>query len=289
MIRLTTFIFSLLCLGGHLSFGQTTYYTVLEHLTGGSSYPQGKSWKFVPDPRKTGLGPIQGPIGSWYTFIEGLTGDDYEKGLLDNAYTFRYDSIYIPQNQNVTVQWSHANRFFGKSQAQFDDIHLVDPNHKRAPFHIYERKLISNSTGFRLEITNGSYLGYFENRFAYHIISITADTMVTCQVFGEDAYADPALDSTVRCFTYAHVPTVITELNPETMQGLDMSLYPNPASSSVSFSANVVSYTLYNVAGKAILSGQGTQLDLGALEPGLYPIKLTDSEGKMVYQKLLKE
>lgn len=175
--------------------------SIFNLLTGGTVNPTGKKWKISPFPNKTGMGPVTTLDQSYWTYNQGLIETCFTEGLLNNDYTFRKDSTYIPKNQNVTVHWAHANVYFGKNQAQFVDLALQDPKHTAAPFKLKKMEG-SPGTGFILDVQNGSYLGYFQNRSRYEIIKITEDSMYVRQAFSEDPSTDPKLDEIVRYFTF---------------------------------------------------------------------------------------
>ncbi len=67
---------------------------------------------------------------------------------------------------------------------------------------IYEKITIYYRQVNSIEITNGSYIGYFEKRYKYHIVSIDENTMYLAHLYNDDAEGDPAKDANARYFTY---------------------------------------------------------------------------------------
>ena len=69
-----------------------------------------------------------------------------------------------------------------------------------------------------------------------------------------------------------------------------MSLYPNPASDMVTiFGDGFVSATVIDLTGRIVLQSTSMQLDLSALRPGEYIIKITRISGEVEDLKLVKE
>lgn len=174
---------------------------VVTLLTGGLQSANGKTWVVSSAPFKTGMGPLYTLTTDWYNFPEGLTGFAWDNGILQNSFTFNLRNYqYIPKNTSITAHYAYANRYFGTSQPQYGDIAISDPNHVQAPF------LIKNShsgigTGYTIDIANNSYIGYFEKRNHYEIVSITNDTLRIRNHYSDDAYTDPSFDEGARYFT----------------------------------------------------------------------------------------
>ncbi|HKK63163.1 MAG TPA: T9SS type A sorting domain-containing protein, partial [Bacteroidales bacterium] len=65
------------------------------------------------------------------------------------------------------------------------------------------------------------------------------------------------------------------------------SIYPNPTSSILNIRSNssMVKYSIYNLCGEKVLNGVGQQVDVSALETGMYMVTLDDGS----HLKFIKE
>jgi hypothetical protein len=179
---------------------------VINLLTGGINDADGKTWVLDTSAYSGGVGPKETLTPDWYNFITGYHGPVWDNGMAQNSFTFKLRQYqYIPKNNKVTAHFAYANRYFGTNQPMYADTALVDPNHKQAPF-IIKNAGTGVGTGYTIDIANGSYLGYFEKRFHYEIVSITNNTLYVRNYFNDDAYADPANDVGVRYFTFIAQP-----------------------------------------------------------------------------------
>lgn len=174
-------------------------------LTGGREAVNGKTWVLAKVKGSGGNGGRDALAPQWNLALNGPTGPEFENGMLNNEFTFNIRGYsYTPKSTNVTVNWAAANAFFGKSQPDYNDIALTDPKHAPAPFKL---KLIEDQylgNVYALTICNGSYLGYFENRFTSKIMRITEDSLYIRHGYDEKGlFNDPELDYCVRYFTFA--------------------------------------------------------------------------------------
>ncbi len=162
-------------------------------LTGGAKDKDGKTWVLLSAPYSAGIGPyIEKEIsGAYWGWPDGLIGDPFDQGVLQNEFTFvSKNTMYIPKNQMITAHWAYANKYFGTNLSEYNFIALNDPSHKQAPFVLKDEKI--GITGYTLEITNGSYIGYFDGVHKYEIAKINADTMILRHKFSDSADDDPS-------------------------------------------------------------------------------------------------
>lgn len=175
---------------------------VITYLTGGCGAVNGKTWVIDPRGKKTNVGAADNLSSSYYDFPDGLGGATWTEGALNNEYTFNLRNFqYIPKNTNVTASALYANKYFGKNQALYADIQLQDPKHKAANW-ILNKDATNLGTGYGFTITDGSYIGYFEDRYKYYIVRINADTMYLAHRYNDDPKIDPATDANARYFTF---------------------------------------------------------------------------------------
>jgi hypothetical protein len=170
-------------------------------LTGGLNSPNGNTWVLDTARFSGGVGPTSDLTTDWYNQPGGFHGSTWDDGMSSNSFTFKMrDYQYIPKNQNVTAHWAYADAFFDKSQPQYADMALVDPNHKQTPF-ILKNANNGIGTGYTIDFTNGSYLGYFDNRYHHEIIRINSDTLYIRHHYDDSPANNPANDGGVRYFT----------------------------------------------------------------------------------------
>jgi hypothetical protein len=263
---------------------------IFDLLTGGDKFPNGKSWKMLDEQGASGLGPWRKTRVdlSFYNYPDGLSiTPAWANGALKNAYTFRYDSVYKPLNQNVTANWFLANYYLGTNQAQYDDVALVDSNHKEAKFSFVYTSFF---TGYSIIINNNSYIGYFDKRNQYEIISVNADTLRLRHKYNDNPdnqdFLDPNLDASTRFSTF--ISTTITALveNNQT-QEYEIDFYPNPSSGSINISNRYLSVTIYNQFGELLLTSNSRIVNTNDLPSGVYQIKLVDKSGNFSWKKLI--
>jgi hypothetical protein len=158
----------------------------------------GKTWKALGGPKQMGLGSPSTLVPDYWNWPDGLTGEAFENGILQNSYTFTLTGQFKPKNTTVTAHWAHANNYFGYNQTQFEDVALVDPNHKQATYKLTN---LNNGigTGYVIEISNGSYMGWFDKAHTYQILSISDDTLRLRNLFKE--YIDES-EEVARYTTY---------------------------------------------------------------------------------------
>lgn len=176
-------------------------------LTGGPSDVDGKTW-IIADNR--GVGPLvpsdfsDASALAWYKNTGGIPGPEWVNGARANEFTFVLKQYqFVPKNQKATIHYDAANKFFGKTQAQYADIALEDPNMKQSPFLLRRNPSLITPVKYSLTFTNGAYLGYNENRSYYEIVNITSDTLYIRQPYNDVVDADPAADGGARYFKYA--------------------------------------------------------------------------------------
>ncbi len=175
---------------------------VITNLTGGCTADNGKTWVIDPGPYKTNVGDKNNLNSSYYHYPDGLSGATWTEGALKNSFTFILKNYqFNPANNYATLHFDAANKFFGMHQAQYADIQYQDP--KEAPAHwILNKNAGTPGTGYAFTLTNGSYMGYFENRYTYYIVSITSDTMYVAHTYNDDVTQDAATDGNARYFTF---------------------------------------------------------------------------------------
>lgn len=168
-------------------------------LTGNNS--KGKTWRPTGGPYELGVGPKSTLTPDYFDFPYGVDTDPYVYGMLQNRFTFSVDNKFVPKNTTTTAHWAYANRYFGLNQEQFIDAAVDDPNLKPATF-ILKDEHTGIGTGYTVEITGGSYIGRFDKRHKYQIMTITEDTLKLRHLLSDDAYADPSLDELAWYSTY---------------------------------------------------------------------------------------
>ncbi|GAL85229.1 hypothetical protein MYP_2458 [Sporocytophaga myxococcoides] len=173
-------------------------------LTGGREAVNGKTWVLAKVKGSGGNGGRDALVPQWNLALNGPTGPEFENGMLNNEFTFNIRGYqYIPKNTNVTVNWAAANAFFGKNQPDYNDIAYSDPKHTQAPFKLTPVNDTYLGNVYALTILNGSYLGYFENRFTSKIMRITEDSLYVRHGYDEAGlFNNPELDYCVRYFTF---------------------------------------------------------------------------------------
>lgn len=210
--------------------------------------------------------------------------------MLANTFTFRYDSLYIPLNQHVTAHGFYANKYFGSHLKLYEDTAVIDPNHKTSAFKFARNPLVYGSTGYQLSIMNESYIGFFDKQSVYHIYSIKQDSMLLCHTaYMEDPNTAPQDYTELYCYTFYHVPTIITDLNQDQPLLPDIQVYPNPANQSIFFTPETASVSIFDGTGKDMYTGKAQQMNVQDWPKGIYLLKLVDNSGKSVNKKLLKE
>ncbi|WP_028979262.1 hypothetical protein [Sporocytophaga myxococcoides] len=169
-------------------------------LTGGLAAANGKTWVMIPNGKSGGVGPLGTLTPDWWNQPDGFTGPAWEKGMLTNEFTFNIRQYqYIPKNGNVTVHWNFAKELTGVKRGTYDDGFYSDPKHKQAPFII--RKANGAGTGYTLDFTNGSYLGYYDRRYNHEIVKISADTLFIRHHYSDSTNTKPVDDGGARYFT----------------------------------------------------------------------------------------
>jgi len=175
--------------------------SVFNKLTGGINAVNGRTWLLNPAPFQTNVGPDSDTSTSYYHFPDGLGGDAWTQGALNNEYTFVLRNYqYIPKNTNVTASGLYAKKYFGTATALYQDIQYADPHHKPATF-IPNKDASNVGTGYGFTVTNGSYIGYFEDRYKYYIVHISDDTLFLAHRYDDQPTA-PEPGSNARYFTF---------------------------------------------------------------------------------------
>lgn len=181
---------------------------IFNKLTGGCDDEDGKTWVVDPAGFMSYVGPGSNVSNTasvaYWRYPDGLTGDAFTKGMLDNEYTFTRYRQYIPKNGNVSMGGQFSDKFFGTSHVDFSNTNLgtngtyntynhSDPKHKQASFiwkagdtDYIKDKDPSRTTGVTIEIKNGSYLGWFSDNSKYYIVSITDDAMVIGHYYADE-------------------------------------------------------------------------------------------------------
>jgi len=179
---------------------------IFQLLTGGLAATNGKTWKLfnyngVGDAKIT---TFDGKTELSYDINKtGLTGASWAQGAALNEFNFNIRKYqYTPANTKSTVHYASANAFFGKAQAQYQDIALDDPNLKAAPFILKHDPNLKTPVAYRLHIGNGSYIAYHENRSDYEIVKINSDTLYIRQLYNDIVTEDPSKDGNARYFTF---------------------------------------------------------------------------------------
>lgn len=65
-------------------------------------------------------------------------------------------------------------------------------------------------------------------------------------------------------------------------------IYPNPTKNVLNFSENLKEITIYDLSGKSILKGKGSQINVSNLPTGNYLLKGITNSGKSINQKFIK-
>ncbi len=177
---------------------------VFKFLTGGLEAVNGKTWVLAKAYGSGGVGAKNLDWPNYYDSPNGPGGPPYDDGMLSNEFTFKMREYqYIPKSTAVTANWAYANKYFGKNQAQYQDIALSDPNHKQAPFILKPSDNGPFGQGWAIDIANDSYLGYFDKRFHNEIIKISEDSLVVRHSYNEDDLTAPiANDPNARYFKF---------------------------------------------------------------------------------------
>ncbi|HTF80660.1 MAG TPA: hypothetical protein VL947_03010, partial [Cytophagales bacterium] len=194
--------------------------TVFALLTGGCGDTDGKTWVVSPSPKKSWVGPGDNVSSTWYDYPNGLEGDGFFKGMIDNEYTFTRTFQYIPKNGNVSMGGQFSDKFFGTTHVDFSNsdlgtngtyntIQQNDPKHKAASF-IYKTgdwdyikdKNQTRTTGATIEIRNGSYIGWFSDNPKFYIVRVTADTLVLGHYYADETKVPRAEYGGGRHFTF---------------------------------------------------------------------------------------
>jgi hypothetical protein len=183
-------------------------YNIYELLSGGSTSSTGKTWVLDTDAGTSGVGPAA-TLGLTYALNGALNYGIWTNGMAANAFTFQMRGYkFIPKNQQATGASLFVDKRFGWTQAAYHDTNFVDPLLKQVEFKIKPATLQhpAGTTGYELDITNGGYMGYWENRSNYQIVSISADTLYIRQIYTDDPNASPANDNNARYFTFIAQP-----------------------------------------------------------------------------------
>lgn len=71
----------------------------------------------------------------------------------------------------------------------------------------------------------------------------------------------------------------------------DVKFYPNPAQSQISFTQEINTLEVFDIAGKKVktLQNPSTTYDVSTLQKGVYILKGNTSDGKSINEKLVKE
>lgn len=171
----------------------------------GNDIEKGKTWRLSSDSGMNGIGSKDSLVYNVYTYPNMRLYIAWKYGVLQNTYTFiAQNNQYVPKNQFVSVNYAYANEYFDAAQPQYADTALFDPNHKQAPF-ILRDEHNGIGTGYTLEITNGSYIGRFDKRNKYQILSIATDTLRLRHLYSDDPMLDPSEDPVAMYNTYVVV------------------------------------------------------------------------------------
>ena len=85
-------------------------------------------------------------------------------------------------------------------------------------------------------------------------------------------------------------PLSVNEISPNTTNYL---IYPNPAQNIINLQSDIVSdvtFVLYNTTGQLLMTGKNQkQIDVSALNPGIYFLQLTDKTGKSTNCRFIKD
>lgn len=159
-------------------------------LTGG--YQKAKTWVLCTDPHKTAWGPKQiltdSSVGLAYDYPFGLNHPWDVEGWLKNEFTFTHKHRYKPLNQWVRGHWSFVNAQLDFHCKPYKDTGFVHAAHKETDF-VLRNERNNIGTGYTLEITKGSYIGFCNNGVPkYYIMDISQDTMVLAHLFNENYY-----------------------------------------------------------------------------------------------------
>lgn len=181
--------------------GDNNIYSLLT----GSNPEKGKTWKLSANSGISGIGGKDTLVYNVYTFANISLYVSWLYAALQNIYTFTArNNQYIPNNRFVTVNFAYANRYFNAHQIQYTDTTLLDVNHKQAP-SILREEHNGIGTGYTLEITNGSYIGRFDKRNKYQIVSISNDCLRLRHHYSDDPNSDPKDDPAAWYSTYVIV------------------------------------------------------------------------------------
>lgn len=186
--------------------------SVFVKLTGGLDKANGRTWTIQ---NFNGVGGKDNSkydgtaeVG-YYKNTGGIKGAEWTGGSLLNDFTFKMKGYqFIPKNQKATVHYDAANELFGKSQKQYADIALDDPNMKQGPFILKRDEAIPTPYKYGLRIIGGGYLGYHENRYYYEIVwfrngkGTDPDSLYIRQPYNDLTGQDPKKDANARYFTF---------------------------------------------------------------------------------------
>ncbi len=134
------------------------------------------------------------------------------------------------------------------------------------PPYSYEWKGISGDTNTIIADTTGEYI-------------VTVNDFSGCKVSS---------------LPYYYIALAVTGISPQVLSG-SLILYPNPANSEVTVhytgsTQNNFTYTLINLDGKELLSGQGdSSISVASLAEGFYILKAQFASGDIIYKKMVIE
>ncbi len=200
--------------------------TVLAHLTGGPSNPNGKTWVVDKGSKKINVGSGSDMKSSYYNWPDGFNDAGFVNGMYANEFTFKYNQVYVPKNQLISCGGQFADAYFGIKtitdwaaadgvNGTYNTVKVEDPNHVESAFvfktndwDYIKDKTKSNTTGATIEFTTGSYIGWFANNHKFFIVSISATQMVLGHYYSDHAYDDsPANKKLSQTSSYSNFRT----------------------------------------------------------------------------------
>jgi hypothetical protein len=140
-------------------------------------------------------------------------------------------------------------------------------------------------------VTNGTFSSLNTSEFvvALYLGSLFGGT--TQRYFG---YVDD-----LKIYNYALTDAQVTSLYTSNtlastdfnQNNLEVALYPNPANDVVNFETNfdIKSIEFYNIQGQKVLTSNQKQIDISNLTKGLYIVKIQNSNGVIISDKLIIE
>ncbi len=200
---------------------------------------------------------------------------------------FRRDSVYVPQNQNVTVYYNYAYPYFGVVTNLYENVALTDSNHKEAPF-VLRKTNNGHGTQYVLNILEKSYIGYFVDANEYEVMKANSDTIQLRLLYRDNPI--PAIP--VRPLdTYYYMTLVRTDYvlgQQEEIPQSQIVLFPNPATNKITVNTPLTEeFKLYNLSGELVLQQKvsGSQMvNIQTLKSGLYHYTLGIKSGKLLIE-----